>query len=112
MTTVSVGWSIVALAHVHGEHPQVDGQRRAERLARAHVEPALVQRALDLPVFQEAVAEAHALVRADAVRGEHLAIDPVQREVALAHADADHLALCDGFLSGHDTPACSVAHIG
>lgn len=67
------------------------GDRRAGRRAVAHVELALVQRALDLVVVEKAVAEPRLDVGAGVVGREDGVADGVERDVEAGHDDADHI---------------------
>ena len=81
---------------VAGEARRVGGERdlgrRAGRGAGADVEAALVQRALDLVAFEQAVAQARVAVRAEVVGREDGAVDEVDRDLLAGDDDSDRVA--------------------
>ena len=75
------------------ECPDIPCQRRAERLAGADVEHALVQRALDLTVLDKSFAKKRERMRAYAMRCVNIAFKTIERKRESVELHADHPAL-------------------
>src|SRR5262245_56173098 len=77
---------------LHREGREVDAGRGAERLAGPDRETAVVHRALDDVIDDEALAEERRLVGAEPVRGIVVVGGPaIDREGAAAMVEADHV---------------------
>ena len=78
--------------------------RRAHRVSVPHIEPTLMQRALDLESIEKAVAQACLTVRATIIGRENRAFHFIQRDVAPARLNADRIAFADRVQSGYIYP--------
>src|SRR5690606_28410206 len=92
--------------YLHWIYSNILSQRFTQRFSGTHVEPPLVQRALDLVVFQKAVAQARVPVRTDVVGGVNLAFHAVKRQLPARRVHPDHVVFRHVVACQHINPVC------